>query len=88
VLEVSKTCNASRDRIVDALQAENILARKYFWPACHRMKPYRDLFPHAGLVLANTEALAERIVVLPAGSAVSTHDIELIARVISTVCAL
>src|SRR5688572_4597810 len=31
-----------RDKIVTALHAENILARKYFWPGCHRMKPYRD----------------------------------------------
>lgn len=34
------------------------------------MKPYRDLYPHAGLMLPNTAAVAERVVVLPTGTAV------------------
>ncbi|WP_332815627.1 DegT/DnrJ/EryC1/StrS family aminotransferase [Ramlibacter sp.] len=68
VAEVDPQFPASRDRIVAALQAENILARKYFWPGCHRMQPYRDLYPHAGLLLGNTEAVARRVVVLPSGS--------------------
>lgn len=67
VIEISSQCRASRDEIVKALHAENILARKYFWPGCHRMKPYRDLFPDAGLVLANTKDVAERVIVLPTG---------------------
>jgi dTDP-4-amino-4,6-dideoxygalactose transaminase len=58
---------ALRETIIAALHAENILARKYFWPGCHRMKPYRDLFPHAGLVLPNTEFIGDRVVVLPTG---------------------
>lgn len=65
VLEISDGCSASRDEIVSALQADNILARKYFWPGCHGMKPYRDLFPHAGLMLPHTRTVAERVVVLP-----------------------
>lgn len=65
VLEISGKCPASRDDVIVALQAENILARKYFWPGCHGMQPYRDLFPHAGLMLASTRAVAEQVVVLP-----------------------
>lgn len=65
VLEVGDECPVSRDEIIAALHAENILARKYFWPGCHGMQPYRDLFPHAGLLLPNTCALAERVIVLP-----------------------
>ncbi len=67
VLELDPAIGPPRDLLVEALHAENMLARKYFWPGCHRMKPYRDLQPHAGLVLPNTEALAGRIVVLPNG---------------------
>lgn len=67
VMEVGPASRADRDAMVDALQRENVLARKYFWPGCHRMKPYRDLFPHAGLVLAHTSEVAERVVVLPTG---------------------
>lgn len=70
VVEVDPRCPASRDEIVAALHAENILARKYFWPGCHKMKPYRDLFPHTGMMLPNTEAVAERVIVLPNGAAV------------------
>lgn len=68
VLEVDPGFPATRDAIVEALHAENILARKYFWPGCHQMKPYRELYPHAGLVLPNTQAVADRVVVLPTGT--------------------
>ena len=37
-----------RDEIVSTLRAEGVLARRYFYPGCHRMEPYRSLFPHAG----------------------------------------
>lgn len=68
VLEVGEDCPTSRDDIIGALHAENVLARKYFWPGCHGMQPYRDLFPHAGLVLPQTAEVAERVIVLPNGS--------------------
>lgn len=67
VIEVSDACASSRDTILAALHAENILARKYFWPGCHRMLPYRDLYPHAGLMLEHTHAVAEGLIVLPNG---------------------
>ena len=58
-----------RDKVVEALHAENVLARKYFWPGCHKMKPYRDYYPHAGQLLPSTEKLADKILVLPNGPA-------------------
>lgn len=67
VIEVDETFPVSRDAIITTLHAENILARKYFWPGCHKMKPYRDLFPHAELMLQHTRAIAGRVVVLPNG---------------------
>jgi dTDP-4-amino-4,6-dideoxygalactose transaminase len=82
VLEVGPAFAAGRDALVAALQAENILARKYFWPGCHRMQPYRALFPHAGLMLAQTEAVAGRVVVLPNGVALPPGAVEAIAAVI------
>ena len=51
--------NLDRDQLVAVLRAENVLARKYFWPGCHRMEPYASLFPHASLVLRATDAVAE-----------------------------
>lgn len=72
-----------RDAIIAALQAENILARKYFWPGCHKMKPYNELYPHAHFTLPNTEAVAQRVVVLPNGDSVGAAHIELIASVMA-----
>jgi dTDP-4-amino-4,6-dideoxygalactose transaminase len=81
VVEVDASSPISRDEIVRALHAENVLARKYFWPGCHRMAPYRQLFPHAGLVLPNTERVADRVIVLPTGTTLSAADAQTIAKI-------
>lgn len=82
VLEVSEKCRVPRDEIVKALHAENILARRYFWPGCHRMLPYRALFPHAGLLLPNTQKVADRVIVLPTGTTVERRDVAQIAAIV------
>lgn len=84
VLEVMDGNPDLRNRIVEALHSKNVLARKYFWPGCHRMKPYRDLFPHAGLVLPNTVKVANRVVVLPTGTTLPKGAIDIIAEIIAT----
>jgi len=81
VLEVDERFPVSRDQVVAALHAENILARKYFWPGCHGMKPYRELFPHARLVLANTESVAKKVIVLPSGTTLPSGSVETIAAI-------
>lgn len=73
----------SRDTLLEVLHAENILARRYFFPGAHRMEPYRSYFPHAGLLLPHTEALLERVLVLPTGSAVGVDDIDGIVDVMA-----
>lgn len=82
ILEISDDRTVRRDAIVTALQAENVLARKYFWPGCHRMKPYRELFPNAGLMLEQSEKVANRVIVLPTGTTLPESAPELIAAVI------
>lgn len=84
VMEVGADCAVSRDDIVTALHAENVLARKYFWPGCHRMAPYRELFPNAGVLLPQTQVVADRVLVLPTGTAVAEHDIHTIVKIIET----
>jgi dTDP-4-amino-4,6-dideoxygalactose transaminase len=81
-MEVSEDCPVSRDQVVETLHAENILARKYFWPGCHNMKPYRELYPHAGLLLPNTQQVADRVVVLPTGT---TMDMGMVNTVASAI---
>ncbi|WP_202033225.1 DegT/DnrJ/EryC1/StrS family aminotransferase [Nocardioides sp. WS12] len=82
VLQVKEGAGTTRDALVEALQQENVLARRYFWPGCHKMAPYRDLDPDAGDTLPVTEQVAGEVVVLPTGSAVSVADIELITGLI------
>jgi len=74
-----------REAIIDALHAENILVRKYFWPGCHRMKPYSDLFPRAGMQLMNTEFVSRKVIVLPNGGAITPDHVKVMAQVISLV---
>lgn len=83
VLEIDElSAHVTRDQLVDTLRAENVLARRYFYPGCHRMEPYRSYFPNAGLVLPETERLAKRILSLPTGTAVGAKEIREICRII------
>ena len=77
----------SRDQLVEVLHAENVIARRYFYPGCHRMEPYRSEYPDAGLKLPITESLAERVVVLPTGTAVSSQQISDICDLIKWITA-
>jgi dTDP-4-amino-4,6-dideoxygalactose transaminase len=72
----------SRDRLVEVLLGENVLARRYFHPGCHKMEPYRSYFPHAGLLLPETEKLTERVMALPNGNAVGPEEVALICQII------
>ncbi len=88
ILEIDEQkTGIDRDGLVRVLQAENILARRYFYPGCHEMEPYRSYFPHAGLLLPNTNRLTQRVVSLPTGTAVTEQDIVEISRLIEFVLA-
>jgi dTDP-4-amino-4,6-dideoxygalactose transaminase len=68
--------------LMKILHAENVIARRYFYPGCHRMEPYRSYFPHAGLLLPETENLGQRVLVLPTGTAIFKDDINKICQII------
>jgi dTDP-4-amino-4,6-dideoxygalactose transaminase len=59
-----------------------VLARRYFYPGCHEMEPYHSLFPHAGLLLPETEKLVQRVMSLPSGTAVTRDDIKRICEIL------
>jgi dTDP-4-amino-4,6-dideoxygalactose transaminase len=83
VLEIDETeAGLSRDEVVQVLHAENVIARRYFYPGCHRMEPYRSYYPHAGLMLPCTEQLAQRVMTLPTGTAVGPAEISTICDII------
>jgi len=75
----------SRDQLLEVLHAENILARRYFYPGCHQMEPYRSYFPHAGLLLPETERLTERVLSLPTGTAIGFAELRRICEIIRLV---
>jgi len=74
----------TRDDLVRVLQTENVLARRYFYPGCHRMEPYRSYYPHAGLLLPETEKLCDRVLVLPTGTSVNAHQTKTICGLLAT----
>lgn len=86
VIEVGPEAGVARDDLVAALEQENVLARRYFWPGCHRMKPYSDLFPWADAHLPATRAVASRVIVLPTGMHVSEADIEVVCDILRVRC--
>ena len=86
VLEIDEAMtHISRDSIVEILHGENILARRYFYPGCHRMEPYRTYFPHSGLLLPNTERLVKRVMSLPTGESIGKGDISNICQILRLV---
>jgi dTDP-4-amino-4,6-dideoxygalactose transaminase len=74
-----------RDRVLEALQAERVMARRYFYPGCHRMEPYASEAPDAGLCLPETERLTERVLQLPNGTAVGPAEIAEVCQMVRLV---
>ncbi len=76
VLEVDEeTAGLSRDQLTQLLHAENVLARRYFYPGCHRMEPYATLFPEAAARLPETERVTARMLCLPTGTGIQSAEI-------------
>jgi len=83
VCQVEKSsAGLSRDQLIAVLHAENVLARRYFYPGVHRMEPYRSFFPHAHLLLPDTEAVAQRVLVLPTGNSITQSQIGKVCEII------
>jgi dTDP-4-amino-4,6-dideoxy-D-glucose transaminase len=68
-----------RDQLKAVLEAENVLARRYFHPGCHRVPPH-DEGPTPPLPV--TERALERCLSLPTGTAVSPEDAAAIGQLI------
>jgi dTDP-4-amino-4,6-dideoxygalactose transaminase len=71
-----------RDRIVEALHAQGVMARKYFWPGIHNMEAYRIEVSRFSIVLPGTEAVAGSVFVLPTGLEVNPGVVDAITAVI------
>ena len=88
VLEINENkARIGRDKIMQILHAENVIARRYFYPGCHRMEPYRSYQPHALFLVPETEKLVQRILSLPTGTSISDKHIHKIGQIIRYVIA-
>jgi dTDP-4-amino-4,6-dideoxygalactose transaminase len=86
VLEIDEaTTGVSRDQLMNILHAENVLARRYFYPGCHNMEPYRTIYADAPLSLPHTEFVAERVLTLPTGQGVTPEMISGVCEIIRLV---
>jgi dTDP-4-amino-4,6-dideoxygalactose transaminase len=74
-------CPLQRDELVQVLTAENVIARRYFYPGCHRMEPYRTRYPFWDHTLPQTNRLAAQLLALPTGTAIRAEEA-------SDICAL
>jgi dTDP-4-amino-4,6-dideoxygalactose transaminase len=70
----------SRDGLIEILAAENVVARRYFYPGCHRMEPYRS--ESALRDFPNSDQLGREVLTLPTGIAIGPGEIETICDIL------
>jgi dTDP-4-amino-4,6-dideoxygalactose transaminase/glycosyltransferase involved in cell wall biosynthesis len=88
ILEVDEAAlGLSRDQLQQILWAENVLARRYFYPGCHRLAPYASCPAHVRQPLLNTERLARDVLSLPTGTAVDIEQVDTVGRLLRFVAA-
>jgi dTDP-4-amino-4,6-dideoxygalactose transaminase len=82
IIEVDPDCGCARDGLLQSLHAEGVLARRYFWPGCHRMQPYVGRGEHSPHPLAAVDEVAARVIALPTGPSIAPADIDVVCDII------
>lgn len=72
----------SRDNLMKILWAENVMARNYFHPGCHKANPYVAGLDGKGWNLPVTEKISRRLLSLPTGTGMNDQDIEKLCEII------
>jgi dTDP-4-amino-4,6-dideoxygalactose transaminase len=70
-----------RDHLIDTLEAENVIARRYFHPGLHKSLPWKESHPEFFQKLPVTDVLCTQFMQLPLGA--QTTD-----SVIASICDL
>jgi dTDP-4-amino-4,6-dideoxygalactose transaminase len=83
VVEVGEEYPLTRDQLLQVLWQENVRARRYFFPGCHRVQPYVSRRQPS---LPVTETITDRVLVLPAGATISTDEIDGVVQLIRLAC--
>lgn len=88
VIEVdAQRSGLKRDDLIEILRMENIDARRYFYPGCHRMEPYASMRHGRNHSLVSTESVLSRVVTLPTGTQVGHTAVRKIVALIRTIVA-
>lgn len=83
VLEiVDEITKISRDDLMKVLWAENVIARNYFFPACHNSEPYRSGSKYKKPCLPITEKISSRLLSLPTGTSMDNQKIQKLCGII------
>lgn len=75
----------SRDLLLDVMKAENVIARRYFYPGVHRTLPYSRELPEHQNRLPNTDKLCATCIQFPIGALVTPEKVERICALLSRV---
>jgi len=76
-----------RDVLVEKLWAQNILARRYFYPGLNRVPPFGQPDAPFDPDLPVSERLVQQVMVLPTGPSVNVEDIDQITGIIASTIA-
>ena len=73
----------TRDLVLQVMTAENVLVRRYFYPGCHRMEPYRSQRPPTAEDFPVTDLVASRVLSLPTGTDIGPEDVALVCELLA-----
>ena len=73
---------SKRERVLQALEAKKIFARKYFFPLTNRMSCYKSLFDSDARKTPIANDISERVVCLPLYADLNITEIDLICDII------
>lgn len=75
----------SRDELHSVLKEDNVITRKYFYPAAHQYECYKDLNFAKSAKLPNTEKVVSQILCLPIYATLSRPDVRQICELIKSI---
>ncbi len=75
----------SRDELHSVLKEDNVIARKYFYPAAHQYECYKDLNFAKSAKLPNTDKVTSQILCLPIYATLRKRDVKQICELIKSI---
>jgi dTDP-4-amino-4,6-dideoxygalactose transaminase len=77
------TFGLPRDLLIDLLWAENVVARRYFYPGAHRSIPYAQERPQYLGSLPHTDRICSTCVQFPIGALATESDVDTICDLLA-----